>query len=416
MSSDDLVIQASNLGKTYSLYRNPRDQLAHLLLGRTRNVREFRALDNVSFQVKRGETLGIIGRNGSGKSTLLQILSGTLRPTHGDVRLSGRLAALLELGAGFNPEFTGRENVMLGASVYGMTEAQIAERFDDIAAFADIGEFIDQPVKTYSSGMFVRLAFSLHVHTDPEIFLVDEAMAVGDHRFVQKCFRRLNALKESGASILLVSHDTTAIKMLCDRAIWLDSGKVREMGNAPAVVDAYRNWSDDIGAEVIASRPEMSSHRALRIEVPQPVLMNLSGQEVSSFTHGDHVAVRIEIRNRAVPAGQTFRVGFSLRNNRAIEIAGSNTDIAPLTVPVPPTGGSVAVCMEFQLPLLAGGRYSLTFSIDSKSDADKATTEVLMPDCIVFDVDERVKVYTLLGIDARFSLEESTSHSSADVS
>lgn len=415
MSSEDLVIQASNLGKTYFLYRNPRERLAHLLLGRTRSVQEFRALEDVSFQVKRGETLGIIGRNGSGKSTLLQILSGTLRPTRGDVRLSGRLAALLELGAGFDPEFTGRENVMLSASLYGMTEAQIAERFDDIAAFADIGEFIDQPVKTYSSGMFVRLAFSLHVHTDPEIFLVDEAMAVGDHRFVQKCYRKLDALKESGASILIVSHDTTAIKMLCDRAIWLDRGKVRELGRAPAVVDAYRHWSDDIESEVIAHGADHSGRRALRIEVPPPVLMNLSDEEVSSFTHGDHLAVRLEIRNRSVPPCQTFRVGFSLRNNRAIELTGSNTDIAPLTVPVPPPGGAVAVRMEFQLPLLAAGRYSLTFSVDSKSADDEATTEVLMPDCIVFDVDERVKVYTLLGIDARFSLEEAITPSSADV-
>jgi lipopolysaccharide transport system ATP-binding protein len=226
MSSEEIVIDVRNLSKRYEIYNTPRDRLKQLVLPHLHQAanragmalgiskqhsppsyfREFWALQDVSFQVKRGETFGIIGRNGSGKSTLLQILAGTLAPTSGEANVNGRIAALLELGSGFNPEFTGRENVFLNGRILGLSQKEIEARYDQIAAFADIGEFIDQPVKTYSSGMFVRLAFAVQAHIDASIVIIDEALAVGDVFFRQKCYARLEQLRSSGAAILLVSH------------------------------------------------------------------------------------------------------------------------------------------------------------------------------------------------------------------
>lgn len=244
----DIAIRVQNLSKCYQIYDNPRDRLKQFFLPRIRRLlgkphtayfREFWALQDVSFEVKRGETVGIIGRNGSGKSTLLQIICGTLTPTNGEVRVHGRVAALLELGSGFNPEFTGRENVYLNASVLGLTKDEIDVRYDAIAAFADIGEFIDQPVKTYSSGMTVRLAFAVQCQVDPDILIVDEALAVGDAKFQAKCFERLRQLKESGTSILLVTHSNEQIVTHCSQAMLLNAGKALEYGEPRQVSNRY---------------------------------------------------------------------------------------------------------------------------------------------------------------------------------
>lgn len=405
-SDDDMAIRVTNLSKRYEIYDKPRDRLLQMLArGRKQYFHEFRALHEVSFDVQRGETVGIIGRNGSGKSTLLQLLCGTLSPTSGSIVINGKVAALLELGAGFNPEFTGRENVVLSASLYGLTSDEIVERFDHIAEFADIGEFIDRPVKTYSSGMFVRLAFALQVHTDPEIFLIDEAMAVGDHRFVQKCYKKMEELKRDGTSLLLVSHDTTAIKMLCDRAMWIHDGKMLSIGPASEVVDAYRNWSDSIDKDVITSAAAgvdfETSH--LRLGIGKLRLLNKANEECYSFVHGSTVKIEIPVKNRSIDRNTKIRVGFSIRNNRGIEITGSNTDIVTTDLHLPEEGQEAIFTVEFDLPLLAGGRYSLTVSLDSRNTAGEYSAEVLMPDCVFFDVDEKIKVYTLLGVEARFS-------------
>jgi lipopolysaccharide transport system ATP-binding protein len=234
MSSKKIAIQVMGLGKCYSVYNKPIDRLKQALLSRIKNAfglashayyREFWALKNVSLDVYKGETVGIIGRNGSGKSTLLQMICGTLDPTTGSVETYGRIAALLELGAGFNPEFTGRENVFMNASILGLSNAEISERFDEIAEFADIGEFIDQPVKHYSSGMYARLAFAVAINVDPDILIVDEALAVGDEPFQRKCFARIDQIKNNGGTILFVSHSGGTIINLCDRAILLNSGE-----------------------------------------------------------------------------------------------------------------------------------------------------------------------------------------------
>jgi lipopolysaccharide transport system ATP-binding protein len=242
------VIQVQDLSKCYQVYEKPYDRLKQSLYPKLQKIvgkvpkqyhREFWALKNVSFEVERGKTVGIIGRNGSGKSTLLQIICGTLAATAGSVKTKGRITALLELGSGFNPEFTGRENVYMNGAILGLSKKEIDDRFDLIASFADIGQFIDQPVKTYSSGMAVRLAFAVQAQVDPSILVVDEALAVGDPKFQAKCFARLHQLKENGASILLVTHSTEQIVTHCSAAMLLDQGVQLDMGEPKRVVNIY---------------------------------------------------------------------------------------------------------------------------------------------------------------------------------
>lgn len=249
MSFDTLAVQVRNLSKVYNIYNKPIDRLKQSLVPRLLKVigrpphvyyHEFWALRNVSLEVQKGETVGIIGRNGSGKSTLLQIVCGTLTATSGEYKTWGRIAALLELGSGFNPEFTGRENVFLNGAILGLSQEEISQRFDAIAAFADIGEFIEQPVKFYSSGMMVRLAFAVQAMVDPEILIVDEALAVGDERFQRKCFHRLEELKKNGTTVLFVSHTGQQIIELCDRALLLERGQRLLFGDPLAVVRAYQ--------------------------------------------------------------------------------------------------------------------------------------------------------------------------------
>jgi lipopolysaccharide transport system ATP-binding protein len=248
MSSDEFAISVQNISKCFYTYEKPSDRLKQSFVPRLQRLvgdkvstygKEFWALNNVSFHVAKGETVGIVGRNGSGKSTLLQIICGTLMPTSGLIETKGRIAALLELGSGFNPEFTGRENVYLNGAVLGLNRDEIDQRFDAIAGFADIGEFIDQPVKAYSSGMAVRLAFAVQAQVEPDILVVDEALSVGDARFQAKCFERLRQLKENGTSILLVTHASEQVVTHCNRAILLDRSRVEMIGTSRPVVNRY---------------------------------------------------------------------------------------------------------------------------------------------------------------------------------
>lgn len=252
--SSELIIEVKGMGKTYPVYDKPHHRLMQMLMrGNRRWYREFEALRDIDFGVHRGETMGIVGRNGSGKSTLLQILCGTLAPSTGDVSVRGRVAALLELGAGFNPEFTGRENVYLNGSVLGLTRSEIDDRFDEIAAFADIGEFIEQPVRNYSSGMYIRLAFAVAINVMPDILVIDEALSVGDEAFQRKCYARINAIRDAGATVLFVSHSAGTVLELCDRAILLDRGELLMQGTPKAVVSSYHKLlytSADKAAEV----------------------------------------------------------------------------------------------------------------------------------------------------------------------
>ncbi|MDD2610074.1 MAG: ABC transporter ATP-binding protein [Giesbergeria sp.] len=236
----DLAIEAHGVGKRFSLFNHPKDRLKQLLWGRYKQYsRDFWALQDVSFDIRRGEVVGLVGRNGAGKSTLLQMVCGTLIPTTGNLAVRGRVAALLELGAGFSPDFSGLENVYMNAAILGLSRPQVDERLDSILAFADIGPFIHQPVKTYSSGMFVRLAFAVATSVDPDILVIDEALSVGDGAFARKSFDRIMALKENGATILFCSHAMYHIQALCSRVLWLESGKMRMWDTAAKVTTAY---------------------------------------------------------------------------------------------------------------------------------------------------------------------------------
>lgn len=241
MSSEAIVISARNLTKSYRLFGHPGDRVKQFLsLGLRQYHREFTALQDVSFDIHKGETIGIIGRNGSGKSTLLQLICGILKPTSGSIEVNGRISALLELGAGFNPEFTGRENVYFQGALMGLDKPQMDKRFDEIAAFADIGEFIDQPVRTYSSGMFLRLAFAVAAHVDPDILVVDEALAVGDSLFQKRCYARIRKMQDHGLTLILVSHDHELVRNMTSRAMLLDRGAALFWGDTREATHCYR--------------------------------------------------------------------------------------------------------------------------------------------------------------------------------
>lgn len=248
MSSNSPIIRVENLSKCFNIYDRPRDRLKEMFMSNipmltgkreSKYHREFWALDDINFEIEKGHTVGILGQNGSGKSTLLQIMTGTMTPTSGTVNIDGKVAALLELGSGFNPDFTGRENVYLNGSLLGLTRIQIDDKFDYIAAFADIGDHLDQPVKTYSSGMMLRLAFAVQIAVESEVLIIDEALAVGDARFQMKCFKRLEELKALGTTILFVSHSSEQIRSFCDYGLVLDKGKTIFWGDAKAATIKY---------------------------------------------------------------------------------------------------------------------------------------------------------------------------------
>ena len=264
MCSDKVAIDVRGLSKCYQVYEQPADRLKQFVIPRLSRLfrgaakqyfREFWALRDIDFTIKKGETVGIIGHNGAGKSTLLQLICGTLNPSHGEVNVNGRIAALLELGAGFNPEFSGRDNVYLNASVLGLSKEDIDARFDEIARFADIGDFMEQPVKTYSSGMYVRLAFAVQACIDPEILIVDEALAVGDIGFQYKCFKRMEALKAKGVTILMVTHSTGSILEYADRCLVMEGGRlIGDTTDVLAAVMAYEKGKMNISPKVINNK------------------------------------------------------------------------------------------------------------------------------------------------------------------
>ena len=384
MSSDEIVLQADKLGKAYRLYARPQDRLKHSLLWRFGGEygHVFWALRDVSFEVRRGEMLGIVGRNGSGKSTLLQILAGTLYPTEGTVQTSGRVTALLELGSGFNFEFNGRENINLNASVLGLSPAEIEEKMDEIISFADIGEFLDQPVKLYSSGMFVRLAFAVTTGLDPDILLVDEALAVGDVFFRQKCHQRLRDLRDKGTAIIFVSHNLGEIEQLCDRAVLLDKGQMLMEGSPSVVVKNYyllsqrektiytdgisdrssaktepekqemqdRFWPQD---DVFFHIPESKQVHENRARFTRYAILNDHGQSTTNFKQGEtaHFFYEFEaLSTLEMPLG-----GIMLTNDHGIHVHGKNSLQFDLVLPNRvEKGGLIRFHQQITLNISAG--------------------------------------------------------------
>ena len=252
MPDNEFAVRTIGLGKDYRLYNSPRDRLKEAFHPMGRQYHHpFHALEDVSIEIPRGSTTGIIGRNGSGKSTLLQCVCGIVSPTSGQVEVDGKIAALLELGAGFNPEFSGRDNLYINGAILGLSSEEIDSRLDAILGFADIGEYIDQPVRAYSSGMYVRLAFAIAIHVDPEILIVDEALAVGDIHFQAKCFDRFHQFREQGVTVIFVTHDLNMITRYCDRAYLLDHGRIAAQGNPRSVVAEYRRIEVNHGSDPV---------------------------------------------------------------------------------------------------------------------------------------------------------------------
>lgn len=343
-ASTEPVISVRGISKCYEIYDKPIDRLKQTLWrGKRRYYREFWALRDISFEVRRGESIGIIGRNGSGKSTLLQIIAGTLRPTHGEVEVHGRVAALLELGSGFNPDFTGRENAFLNGAILGMTKPEVERRFDAIAAFADIGQFIDMPVKTYSTGMLVRLAFAVQIQLEPDILIVDEALAVGDSLFQKRCYQKLEEMRAKGLTLVFVSHDQESVRTLTTRALLLDEGHARALGSSAEVVLEYRrllheaekSYSESVvkamsrGSQTVpaptASTSSGTSQRSaafsfgdLDAEVIACKVLNEEREPTSVFNPGDLVVIRIAVLlNRDM---NHLNVGFRLRSKEGVKI------------------------------------------------------------------------------------------------
>ena len=433
--SSEPVIAVNEVSKAYHIYAHPRDRLKQALLPRLQRTfgrlmpggeshraaprsyyREFWALKGVTFSVAAGESVGIVGGNGAGKSTLLQIIAGTLAQTKGDTKVKGRVAALLELGSGFNPEFTGRENVLLNASILGLTVDEIEAKKDDILAFADIGSFVDQPVKTYSSGMLVRLAFAVQAHVDPEVLIVDEALSVGDVRFTLKCVRRLRELRERGTSVLFVSHDLSSVVNFCDRAIWMAEGEIRMIGDPKSVTLAYYNHMTygDSSAAALVPPVSVDANPAPEIAPPSDgtnpedaAWQELSGE--GGFATGSLVATRIALIDRRnaqavaiVEGGEPIRLTIEFRCEVAVEspvvaahlydrkgnlIFGLNSCF--LKSPLSRFHvGLNRVKFEFEMPVLQVGDYAWSLGVANGS-YDQSESLLVLNDAAILRVHPR---------------------------
>jgi len=454
MASDgnSIAVRVDGISKCYRIYEHPRDRLLEVISGRLHALarpfsgasarktyhREFWALRDISFSIGRGETVGIMGRNGAGKSTLLQILAGTMSPTTGSVETHGRVAALLELGSGFNPEFTGRENVYFNASIMGLSKAQIDQIFDEIVAFADIGEFIQQPVKTYSTGMMMRLAFAVQTSVDPSVLIVDEALSVGDARFQKKCFDKFRSFREEGKTILLVTHSADAITAICDRAILLDGGQVVADEDPLYVTKFYHRLlfgtsseqTSQTGPDLQQTNDVVSTGADAGTSSTTPISDNVNvphdhsmatsaAYQSSSLRYGDKKAEILGLvilddkREPAVilESGKQYHfqirvivheslsdiiAAFLVRDVRGIDLYGTDTLLQEITIPPQQRGEMFAVEMSIKMSL-APGSYFLTPSV-TRSNGKQYD---LQYDAVLFEVTGDGKAYS----NSRVNLE-----------
>ncbi len=427
-TGNEVLVRVADLVKCYQIYETPQDRLKQAIFPRVQRMagkpgrryfREFWAVNGVSFEVRRGETLGIIGRNGSGKSTLLQMICGTLTPTAGHIELHGKVAALLELGAGFNPEFTGRENIRMNATVLGLSDVQIDARMDRIIAFADIGDFIDQPVKMYSSGMYVRVAFAVAAHVDADILVIDEALAVGDAIFSQKCMRYLRDFRRRG-TLIFVSHDSGSVINLCQEAIWLDQGCVRRQGAAIDVANAYLKYTAEQASGDLVELQETGQGHSGPMELVDPdttlelfdniansdgwssgaariasvSLASTNGDPISVFSGGERVllTIRAEVNRRL----ESTILGFFVKDRLGQSLFGEHTyNYSPNLVSN--DGDWVEARFSFALPLLPDGSYSMTVSI---ADGDPWTNvqHHWLHDAVLIRVSSPKLRYGLVGL------------------
>jgi lipopolysaccharide transport system ATP-binding protein len=437
--SSDIAIRVEQLSKCYQIYDKSHDRLKQIFVPRIQRLlgqepknyyHDFWAMRDVSFEVRKGETVGIIGKNGSGKSTLLQLICGILNPTSGVVQTTGRIAALLELGSGFNPEFTGRENVYLNAAILGLSQAEIESRYDEIAAFADIGEFIDQPVKTYSSGMYVRLAFAIQANIDPDILVVDEALAVGDGYFVHRCMDRLHALQASGTTVLLVTHDGMFVKRFCDRAIWVDQGRVVMSGTSDSVVDEYLGWlfrtpavpktdGPTPGSSVAVSKAMQATDDAehhipnvdrrlgdQRCSIVGVGLYDLGRKATEVVPSDSEVLLRYTVKNRALRNSDHLIFGYIFRNFRGEEIAATNTLLEEYRqLSFKNDDDCLTVEVTITLPVLYPGNYSFSVGVSyQEGDSPEIVLADRLINAVVFAVTTKKSIATITCFDSRFAV------------
>ncbi len=389
----ETVINLAHITKIYRLYNKPQDRFKETFsLSHKKYSRDFYALKDISFQIERGESVGFVGKNGSGKSTLLKILTGVLSQTDGTKQINGRISALLELGAGFNMDFTGMENIYLNGTIMGIPREEMEKRIDSIVSFADIGEFIWQPVKTYSSGMFVRLAFAVAIHVDPEILIVDEALAVGDTRFQMKCMDKFMEFMQAGKTILFVSHDVNMIKRFCSRVIWINEGDMVMDGAAEVVTDQYTDFLKsglkleeyqaltDIQSQEEAQEKEeelLKREEHVIAEIEKVILLNQQGEEISEIHQGEDVTLQVvyQVYDEKV-AGPVL--GVAIRSIDQEYICGLNTLLDHVEIPW--KKGQNSVSLTYDGFNLTGGNYyfdtalfdrTATVNFDYKSQIKK---------------------------------------------
>ncbi|MDX2131185.1 MAG: ABC transporter ATP-binding protein [Planctomycetota bacterium] len=388
----EVALACRNVGKVYQIYERPQDRLKQALLRWTgrRYYHDFWAVRNVSFEVERGESVAIVGRNGAGKSTLLQIIAGTMAPTHGEVEVRGRVAAMLQLGSGFNPEFTGRENVYLSGAVLGISRAEMQARFDDVAAFADIGEFLDQPLKTYSSGMQARLAFAVSFSVDPDILIADEVLAVGDIGFQQRCVARLRQMRDRGLTLLLVTHSPDAVRSICRRALLMDHGQAVFFGGADAAVNQYLAFvREETNREALeadageslrpvpfaADVPGKLRYGTGQVQFERVRVLDASGEPRRAFAFGDEIVVEALVRAHA-PA-RHLNMSFLLRDITGVDLMGTTTFDEHAELPALAPGDTLTVRFRFENRLRAGN-YGVCMAVNRVSRRDYA-------DVVLFD-------------------------------
>lgn len=421
--SSEIAIAINGLGKCYQIYEKPHHRLLQMLLGRfdKKYFREFWALRDVSFSIPRGKVVGILGKNGAGKSTLLQIICGTLASTRGDLKVNGRVAALLELGSGFNPEFTGIENIFLNGQILGLSREEVSRKLDDILSFADIGDFVNQPVKTYSSGMFARLAFSVAINVEPDILIVDEALSVGDAWFQHKSMARMRALMESGCSVLFVSHSIDAVRALCDEAVWLENGTVKMQGGVTEVTNAYMNdvfiehnriilqnaqqaeknvvapdlndaehvIQQDVAASienVQSSSMENGLDGGAILSVQAKQLRNAQGLVVDHLQQGEEFSLEFELKIHQVV--KNISVGFLIKDQFGQELTGESYFNAHRHSLDFSAGQVARFIFKSQMLLRGGQSYSVALRVNQVSRWDRSDNVIVLADelAMVFDV------------------------------
>ncbi|SEB28288.1 ABC transporter ATP-binding protein [Paenibacillus sp. 276b] len=420
MISNDLAISIRNVSKTFKIYHDKPISLKEKLLRlRSNDYSYFHAVNNVNIEIKKGETVGLIGHNGCGKSTLLKLITKILYPDSGNISVSGKISSLIELGAGFHPDFTGRENIYTNAAIFGLSKKEINEKIDDIIKFSELGEFIDNPVRTYSSGMYMRLAFSVAINVNPEILLIDEILSVGDANFQKKCYDKIESFKNNGATIVIVAHDLGTIEKICDRVIWMNEGQIVEQGEPDRIVDLYvqhmnqqfverrqqefkeehNNVESDENSQIIDDSATVSSLEfsgdnrwgSKEVEILTARLVNSNGENTNVISAGESFSIEIEYKVNKPQKEYIFGIGFYTSDK--VLVYGNNTEIGKLKIENIKKQGTVKFTVD-RCDLLSGN-YKLNVAI---VDGDHRALDFIKfyMDFTIVSLDKAVGLFSIL--------------------